>query len=67
MATIKIEDKDGNLTDDWIMAWSMEGDERIGARHGVDLGIDGKRIQITVTRARKKLRIFVDSDEYVKK
>ena len=67
MGVVYIEDIDGNVTEDWLMCWS-EGntdDGRVRARNGVDLLIDGKLIQISVTRTRKVLHIFVNHVEYV--
>ena len=61
---IHILDADDNDTGDTALFWQMSADGRLGARHGVDLNYGGRKIQVHMTRARHKLRIFIDGVEW---
>ena len=55
---IHILDKNGVDSGDTAMFWEIG--ELVTPRHGVDLVLSGRRIQISVTRARKKIHVYVD-------
>lgn len=56
--TTRIVNADGTETGDWFMPWTFK------AHKGFDLGVGERRIQITSSLVRKKLRIFVDGKEW---
>jgi len=61
---VVLADKDGNITGDWFWPWSTDGVGKMTPRHGFDALIDGRKIQVSITRARKKLSVYVDGIEF---
>jgi len=59
---IHILDAHGVDHGDTAMFWEIG--ELVTPRHGVDLVLSGRRIQISVTRARKKVNVYVDHKKW---
>ena len=58
---IELADPDGNLTGDRIIPWAHSGfGGRDVPRHGVDLFLSGRKIEVSLTRKRGKVSIHVD-------
>ena len=58
---IELADPDGNVTGDRIVPWAHSGlGGRTVPRHGVDLFLGGRKIEVSVTRKRARVHVWVD-------
>ena len=60
---VKILDKDGTDQGDSALFWELS--LHMTPRHGADLLLSGQKIQISVTRARKKVHVYVNGQQWV--
>ncbi len=62
---VGLADPDGNITGDYLIPWSSSGfGGRDVARHGVDLSLSGRKIEVSVTRKRAKVHVWVDGVQW---
>lgn len=62
---IELADPDGSVTGDRIVPWAHSGfGSRVVPRHGVDLFLSGRKIEVSVTRKRAKVHIWVDGVQW---